>query len=280
MNQEQLAKIIQDRICNIKKTSFSKSSPLFTKMDSGYYDSDFIYNTVLTTVNKIKDMSSYKEIVNTFMNDAELYTTDKAYFLTFMYAIISDIELDKEYAFEDKFITYKAMNREYGLPYQKVKPKLKLHGYLENGCPNEKAIINGLAKVYFTKFIDGQNESQNVKILWKKDLMDEILGKHSDIEKLGFIQNTFHVDKNLKEITDRLLNIIHKKGLNDKQKESEPTPFVFYHSWENYCSNSVLEQLELEFKPLFERASKNRPRISKQLKEAYKKNIEYIRRSV
>lgn len=273
MNQEQLAKIIQNRICNINKPSFFKNSPLFIKIDIGYWkNSDFIYNTVLTTINKIKDLSSYKEIVDVFMNDVELYTTDKAYFLTFMYAIISEINLDKEYASNDKFITYKAMNREYGLPYQKVKPKLKGKKLLNNHYPNEYAITNGLAKVYFSKY----NEEQNIKILWKKELMDEILGKHSDIEKLGFIQSTFHVDKNLKEITDRLLNIIYKKALNDEYYDE--IPFVYHHSWEMYSSDSVLEQLEAEFKPLFEKASINRPRITKQLKKAYNKNIDYIRK--
>lgn len=277
MNQEQLAKIIQDRICNIKKTSFSKNSPLFTKIDNGYfYDSNFIYNTISTTVNKIKDLSSYKEIVDSFMNEVDSYTTDKAYFLTFLYAIISEIKLDKEYISDKPFITYKSMNKEYGLPYQKVKPKLKKEGFLDSHYPNEYAITNGLAKVYF---IENHEEEQSiVKIMWKKELMDEILGKHSDIEKLGFIHSTFHVDKNLKEITDRLLNIIHKKVLNDEYHKS--IPFVYHHSWEMYGSDSVLEQLESEFQPLFEKASKNRPRITKQLKEAYNKNIEYIRRRV
>lgn len=274
MNQRELSKIIQNRICNIKTSSFLKSSPLITETDRGYYcDPEAIYHSVLETVNKINDISSYKEIVDTFMNDVETYTTDKAYFLTFMYTIIAEIGLDKEYASDEVFITYKAMNREYGLTYQKVKPKLKLHGCLDNGYPNEYAITNGLAKVFFSKFIQENNESQNIKILWKKDFMDEILGKHSDIEKLGFIHSTFHVDKNLKEITNRLLNIINKKTDNIYNYSSRQT-------WEMYGSDSVLEQLEAEFKPLFEKASKNKPRITKQLKEAYNKNIEYIRRRV
>lgn len=277
MNKQQIAKIIQHRICNIKKTSFSKNSPLFTSTDTGFcYNLEDVYDVVFETINKVKDISSYKDIVYVFMEDVESYTTDKDFFLTFLYAIISDIGLDIEYSSDDKFITYKAMNREYGLPYQKIKPKLKGKGFLDSHYPNEYAITNGFAKVYF---IENYNEDQSiVKIMWKKDLMDEILGKHSDIEKLGFIQNTFHVDKNLKEITDRLLNIIYKNVLNDEYHKS--IPFVYHHSWEMYCSDSVLEELEFEFKPLFEKASKNRPRITKNLKEAYNKNIKYIKKRV
>lgn len=279
MNQRELAKIIQNRICNIKTSSFSKSSPLITETDRGYYyDPEAIYHSVLETVNKINDISSYKEIVDTFMNNVETYTTDKAYFLTFMYTIITEIGLDKKYASDEVFITYKAMNREYGLPYQKVKPKLKLHGCLDNGYPNEYAITNGLAKVFFSKFIQDNHESQNIKILWKKDFMDEILGKHSDIEKLGFIHSTFHVDKNLKEITDRLLNILRIDSRNDEYHEI--IPYIYHHTWENYCSDRVLNKLEKDFEPLFDKASKKKPRVTKQLKEAYNKNIEYIRRRV
>ena len=275
MNQEKLAKIIQNRICNINKTSFSKNSPLFTETDKCfYYDSEFIYNTIVETISKVKDISSHKEIIEKFMNDVELYTTDKAYFLTFMYAIIAEIGLDKEYISDKPFITYKSMNKEYGLPYQKVKPKLKKEGLLDSHYPNEYAITNGLAKVYFSQY----NEEQNVKILWKKQLMDEIFGQYSDREKLGFIQSSYSVDKNLREITNQLLNIINKNV--SIYECNEYIPFVYHHSWKMYDSDSVLEQLEEEFKPFFEKASKNRPRITKQLKEAYNKNIEYIRRRV
>jgi hypothetical protein len=275
MNDKKLAKIIQNRICNINKTSFSKSSPFFTETDRGYcYDPKYIYDTVLTTVNKIKYLSSYKEIVDAFMNDVELYTTDKAYFLTFMYAIISEIDLDKEYISDKPFITYKSMNKEYGLPYQKVKPKLKKEGFLDSHYPNEYAIRNGLAKVYFSKY----NDEQNIKILWKKELMDEILGKYSDIEKLGFIQSSSSVDLNLREITNKLLSIINKKV--SIYEYNEHIPFVYHHSWDMYDSDSVIEELEKEFKPFFEKAFIKRPRITKQLKEAYDKNIEYIKRRV
>jgi hypothetical protein len=277
MNNQKLAKIIQYKICNIKKTSFSKSSPFFTETDRGYcYDPKYIYDTVLTTVNKIKYLSSYKEIVDAFMNDLDLYTTDKAYFLAFMYAIISEIELDGEYASDDQFVTYKAMNREYGLPYQKVKPKLKKEKLLDSHYPNEYAIINGLAKVYF---IENHEEEQSiVKVMWKKELMDQILGKHSDIEKLGFIQNPYHIDRNLSEISERLLEIIDKKPLEDEYDERISD--VCHHSWMMYSSVAIIDLLNNDFDPLFDKASKNRPRITKQLKEAYNKNIEYIKRRV
>jgi len=277
MNQEQLTKIIQYRICNIKKTSFSKSSPLFTKIDNEYfYDSNFIYNIVLATVNKIKYISSYKDIVVAFMNDVDSYTTDKAYFLAFIYAIISEIELDEEYVSDNHFITYKAMNREYGLPYQKVKPKLKKEKLLDSHYPNEYAITNGLAKVYF---IENHDEEQSiVKVMWEKELMDQILGKYSDIEKLGFIQNSHHVDRNLIEISERLLEIIDKKPLGDEYDERISD--VCHHSWLMYSPNRIIDLLNNDFEPLFEKASNNRPRITKQIKEAYNKNIEYIRRRV
>lgn len=277
MNNEQLAKIIQNRICNIKKTSFSKSSPLFIETDITFQcDPEYVYEVILKTINKIENISSYKEIIDSFMNDVELYTTDKAYFLAFIYAIISELDLDKEYVSDDKFITYKAMNREYGLPYQKVKPKLKKEKLLDSHYPNEYAITNGLAKVYF---IENHDEEQSiVKVMWKKELMDQILGKYSDIEKLGFIQNPYHIDRNLSEISERLLEIIDKKPLEDEYDERISD--VCHHSWLMYSPNRIIDLLNNDFEPLFEKASKNRPRITKQLKEAYNKNIEYIRRRV
>lgn len=273
MNKKQLIEIIENRICKIKKPSFSKSSPFFEQTENGfYYDKEEINKTVSKTVEKINTISSYKDIVKAFINDIELYTTDKPYFLAFLYAIISDLNLDNDYYVKEKYISYKSMNREYGLPYQKIKPKLKLQGYLDNGYPNEKAIINGLARIYF---IENYDEEQNiVKIMWKKEFMDEILGTHSDIEKLGFIHNAHNVDSNLYEISVRLLEIIDKKDLEDQYDERISD--VCHHSWLMY--SECVGLLNDSFEPLFDKAVKIKPRITKQLRKSYENNINYIKR--